>query len=68
MENSFKEKGIFLILAVVAFFTGFLFVDRGGISGNTILDGSYPVSTVSMVGLVLVICSIILGAFAIRSK
>ncbi len=68
MKNSFSGKGIIAMLAAVAFFTGFLFIDRGGISGNAVLNGDYSVSAVSLIGLLLVICSVILAAFALRSK
>ena len=70
MENSwFKNKGVTAIFAVVAFFVGFLFVDRGSISGNIILgESNYSVSIISMIGLLLVLCSAILAAYTIRKK
>jgi len=69
MENSwFKEKKVTAIFAAVAFFTGFLFVDRGSISGNIILDGSYSFNIVSLIGLLLVLCSAVLAAYTIRKR
>lgn len=64
----FKEKKVTAVFAVVAFFAGFLFVDRGGISGNVILDGTQNFDIVSLIGLLLVFCSAILAAYAIRKK
>ena len=67
-NNWFKGKELTAMFAAVAFFTGFLFVDRGSISGNTVLNGDYSISAVSLIGLFLVICSVVLVAFALRNK
>lgn len=61
----FKIKGIAAIFAVVAFVTGFLFLDKG-ITGNVILDNKYPVDVISLIGLLLVLCSAILAVYIIR--
>jgi hypothetical protein len=66
--NWLKGKKVSATFAAVAFFAGFLFVDRGSISGNVILDGSYSVSAVSVIGLLLILCSAILTAYIIRKK
>ena len=63
-----KEKKVTAAFAIVAFFSGFLFVDRGGISGNVVLGGNYPVSAVSIIGLLLILCSAILAAYTIRNR
>jgi hypothetical protein len=69
MENSWlKKKEVAATFAAVAFFAGFLFVDRGSISGNVILDGSYSVSAVSVIGLLLILCSAILTFYSIRKR
>ena len=69
MKNSwFNGKKVAATFAVVAFFTGFLFVDRGSISGNVIVDGTPQFNVVSMIGLLLVLCSVILAAYTIRKK
>ena len=68
-ENSwFREKKVTAIFAAVAFFAGFLFVDRGSISGNVIVDNDSALSIVSIVGLLLVLCSAILTAYTIRKR
>jgi len=68
-NNWFKEKKVTITFAAVAFFTGFLFVDRGSISGNVIVDNTpFLSSTVSLVGLLLVLCSAILVAYTIRKR
>jgi len=61
----FKMKGVAAIFAVVAFVVGFLFLDKG-VTGNVILDNKYPVDVVSLIGLLLVLCSAILAVYIIR--
>lgn len=69
MENSwFKEKKVAATFAVVAFFAGFLFVDRGSISGNVIVDNTPTFNIISMVGLLLVLCSAILVFYTVRKR
>ena len=68
-ENSwFRGKKVTAVFAAVAFFAGFLFVDRGSISGNVIVDNDSALSIVSIVGLLLVLCSAILTAYTIRKR
>ena len=69
MENSwFKEKKVTAMFAVVAFFSGFLFVDRGSISGNVIVDNTPTFNIISMIGLLLVLCSAILVFYTVKKR
>lgn len=69
MKNSwFKGKKVTATLAVVVFFAGFLFVDRGSISGNVIVNNTPSFNTISLIGLLLVLCSAILAAYTIRKR
>ena len=69
MKNSWsKGKKITATLAVVVFFAGFLFVDRGSISGNVIVDNTPSFNTISLIGILLVLCSVILAAYTIRKR
>lgn len=61
----FKTKGIAAIFAAVAFVIGFLFLDNG-ITGNVILDNQYPVDFVSIIGLLLILCSAILAVYILK--
>jgi hypothetical protein len=57
------------VIAAVFFFTGFLFVDRGSISGNAIITGNAAAfNPVSFVGLLLIFVAMILGFYSIRRK
>ena len=62
----FKTKGVAAVFAVVAFVVGFLFLDRGGFTGNVILDNHYPVDVMSIIGLLLVLCSVVLAVWLAR--
>lgn len=61
----FKAKGIAAVFAAVAFVIGFLFLDKG-ITGNVILDNQHPVDFVSIIGLLLVLCSAILAVYILK--
>ena len=61
----FKTKSVAAVFAVVAFVVGFLFLDKG-VTGNVILDNKYPVDVVSLIGLLLVLCSAILAVYIIK--
>lgn len=61
----FKMKSIAAVFAVVAFVVGFLFLD-GGATGNVVLNNSYPVDAMSIIGLLLVLCSVVLAIYITR--
>lgn len=61
----FKAKGVAAVFAAVAFVVGFLFLDRS-ITGNIILNNSNPVDLMSIIGLLLVLCSAILTAYILK--
>ena len=61
----FKTKSLAAVFAAVAFFGGFLFLDKG-VTGNVILENHYPVDFVSLIGLLLVLCSAILAVYIIK--
>ncbi len=61
----FKMKGVAAVFAVVAFVAGFLLID-GGATGNVILDNHYPVDVISIIGLLLVLCSVVLAVYITR--
>ena len=61
----FKTKGIAAVFAGVAFVAGFLLLDKG-VTGNVILNNHYPVNVMSIIGLLLVLCSAVLAGYIIR--
>jgi len=61
----FKAKSVAAVFAAVAFITGFLFLDQG-ITGNVILDNSYPIDFISLIGLLLILCSAILAVYILK--
>lgn len=61
----FKTKSVAAVFAAVAFVTGFLFLNKGT-TGNVILDNSHPVDFISLIGLLLVLCSAILAVYIIK--
>jgi hypothetical protein len=61
----FKTKKIAAVFAAVAFVIGFLFLDKG-VTGNVILDNKYPVDFISLIGLLLILCSAILAVYLIK--
>ena len=63
----FKTKKVAAVFAAVSFVIGFLFLDKG-ITGNVILDNKYPVDFISLIGLLLVLCSAILAVYIIKKE
>jgi drug/metabolite transporter (DMT)-like permease len=61
----FKTKGVAAVFAGLAFVVGFSFLE-GGATGNVILDNHYPIDIMSLIGLLLVLCSAILAVYIIR--
>lgn len=61
----FKTKGVAAVFAAVAFVVGFFFLD-GGVEGNVILENHSPVGALSIIGLLLVLCSAILAVYTIK--
>lgn len=60
-----KGKRVAAVLATVTFVTGFLFLDKG-VTGNVILENTYPVDVISIIGLLFVLCSAILAAYILK--
>ncbi len=65
--NWFKPKRVAAVFAAVSFVIGFLFLDKG-ITGNVILDNKYPVDFISLIGLLLILCSAILAVYLIKKQ
>ena len=60
-----KTKIATAIFAIVALFTGFLFLNSS-LTGNAIIKNTFPIQPLSVIGLLLVLCAIVLGIYTIR--
>ena len=67
MLKSLKTKTATFSFAIIALISGFLFLNQG-ITGNVVMDNKYPFNMVSLIGLLLIACSIILGLYSIKKK
>jgi hypothetical protein len=68
MKNSILvRKEVTWIFAVAALFSGFMFMDTS-LTGNVIINKQAPVSLISIVGLLLIACSIVLIAYSVKKK
>ena len=63
----FKTKTATALFAIAALIGGFLFLDPQ-VTGQAILNERYKFNPVSMVGSLLILCSIILGVYSVKSK
>lgn len=66
-ENFFKTRKATVSFALMALVGGFLFLNQS-ITGNIILDSENSFNLVSLMGLLLIACSIILGAYSLKKK
>jgi len=66
-ENFFKTRKTTVSFAIIALITGFLFLNRS-ITGNVILNNENSFSLLSLIGLLLIACSVILGVYALKKK
>ena len=65
--NWFKTKKVIAGFAIVALLGGFYFLNNT-LTGNIIVESENSTSLLSIIGLLLIACSIILGAYAIKGK
>jgi hypothetical protein len=66
-KSFFKKKSVINSFAIIALLGGFFFLNKR-ITGNVILNNYYSFSLISLIGLLLIICSIILGTYSIWKK
>lgn len=70
MGNSFdwfKTKKATSLFALISLAGGFFFLNQG-ITGNIILNENYTFNLISLIGLFLILCSVILGAYSLKKK
>jgi hypothetical protein len=67
MKNLFRKRTVAGIFAIAALIAGILFLDSG-LTGNIIVNKQSPISAVSLIGLLLVLCSAVLIIYSVREK
>jgi len=67
-QNWFKKKSITTLFAIVSFVAGFFFLSEGRITGNVVASEYQSFSYLSLIGLLLVICAIIVAMYTIKRK
>ncbi|MEK9185034.1 MAG: hypothetical protein AAB866_02625 [Patescibacteria group bacterium] len=65
--NFLKTKKTTMAFAVVALLGGFFFLNNT-LTGNVIVNSENSISLLSVIGMLLIACAIILGAYAIRKR
>jgi len=66
-ENMLKTRKTATLFGIAALVGGFLFLNRS-ITGNIILNNENSFNLVSLMGMLLIVCSVILGAYALKKK
>ena len=66
-ENILKTKKAATLFAIVALIGGFLFLSPS-ITGGFILERSNSFSALSLIGLLLIGCAIVLAAYSLKKK
>tara|TARA_Y100000310_G_C20435589_1_gene693577 strand:- start:575 stop:787 length:213 start_codon:yes stop_codon:yes gene_type:complete len=63
----FKTRQATSIFAIGSLVSGFLFISQN-ITGNAIINNSSSFNVLSLIGLLLILCSVILGVYSIRKR
>jgi len=66
-KSLFKTKKVVAGFAIVALLGGFFFLNNTP-TGNIIVESGNPINLLSIIGLLLIACSIILAVYAIRKR
>jgi hypothetical protein len=64
-ENFFKRKPTVAVFALIAFLGGVFFLDKR-MTGNIIINKYQPFNAVSIIGMLLILCSIILVGYYVH--
>jgi len=65
---SLKAKRSTTIFALIALIGGFLFLNQSNVTGNIILSKENPINIISIIGLLLILCSVILSLYSIKKR
>ena len=64
-DSWLKKRKVTAGFATLSLISGFLFLNRN-ITGNAVLSDKYSVNPLSLIGLLLVICAVILAGYSIK--
>ena len=71
-KSFFRKKSVVGIFGALALLSGFYFLNTGflsrGVTGNVVLTNFYPFSLISIIGMLLILCSAILIIYAIVKR
>jgi len=67
-QNPFKKKSITTSFAILSFIFGFFFLEQGILTGNIIASEYHNFSLLSLIGLLLIFCAIIMAIYTIKRK
>jgi hypothetical protein len=65
--NWMKKRGIIVVFSILSLLGGILFLDPS-ITGNLILEKKVQFNSLSLIGILLVFCSITLASYSIKKK
>ena len=66
-ETFFSRKGVTWVFAAVALAFGFWFIDSS-FTGNAVVNNQVPISFLSIIGLLLIVCSAVLISYSVKKK
>ncbi|MCK5624554.1 hypothetical protein KAI04_01810 [Candidatus Pacearchaeota archaeon] len=66
-ENKFKSRKITTLFGISALISGFLFLSPS-ITGGSVLENANSFDSLSLIGLLLIGCSIILAAYSLKKR
>ena len=64
-DSWLKQKKVTAGFATASLISGFLFLNRN-ITGNAVLSDRYSISPLSLIGLLLVLCAVVLAGYSIK--
>lgn len=72
-ENFLLKKSVIASFGILALLGGFFFVNTGytstgRVTGNLVMDNFYSFSLISVIGMLLILCSAILIIYAIAKR
>ncbi|MFH1607564.1 MAG: hypothetical protein ABIA78_00340 [archaeon] len=68
ISNWLETRKATAIFTITSLFGGILFINQSTLTGNAILNTTLPFNLLSLIGLLLIICSVILGAYSLKKK
>lgn len=70
-QSFFQKRSVVAAFGIIALIAGSIFVQTskpGGVTGNIILSDVYAFNLISLVGLLLIICSAVLIVYAVVKR